>query len=122
MYDLSGGALMDLGSYKINVLRSVIGTEAEECLDCTVRKCEPPYELCGEGGDAVAEGGGESVTDTKVLSLAGGWGTSSPGWALRSCGASHRQLQATVGLRANVLTSSARVLKSPYRLATKVSG
>ena len=37
-YDLSGGCLMDLGSYSIQFIRQVFGTEPEECLAASARK------------------------------------------------------------------------------------
>lgn len=36
-FDLAGGALMDLGTYQLSVLRQVIGAEPEECTECITR-------------------------------------------------------------------------------------
>ncbi len=47
-YDLAGGAMMDLGTYQMSVLRGICGAEPEECLECDVRKCPPPHDLCDE--------------------------------------------------------------------------
>ena len=37
-YDLSGGCLMDLGSYDVQMLRQVFGTEPVECVKASVRR------------------------------------------------------------------------------------
>ncbi|CZR52210.1 related to Oxidoreductase [Phialocephala subalpina] len=44
MYDLSGGALMDLGTYSILSLRQIFGTEPDECLEATPRMMPKGYD------------------------------------------------------------------------------
>ncbi|KUJ12285.1 putative oxidoreductase [Mollisia scopiformis] len=43
-YDLSGGTLMDLGTYKVLDLRQIFGTEPEECLEATPRMMPKGYD------------------------------------------------------------------------------
>ncbi|KAL9022917.1 MAG: hypothetical protein Q9196_007473, partial [Gyalolechia fulgens] len=43
-YKLSGGCLMDLGTYNVSVLRQVFGTEPEECLEASYRGMPPGYD------------------------------------------------------------------------------
>ncbi len=77
-YDLAGGAMMDLGTYPISVLRGVFGAEPEECIECTVRKCPPPNELCDQAakikfrfpGGAVGEADADlqaSIFDSRLI-------------------------------------------------------
>jgi predicted dehydrogenase len=41
-YSLAGGALMDFGTYNVNCIRQIFGTEPEECLEATYRGVPPP--------------------------------------------------------------------------------
>ena len=41
-YSLAGGAVMDFGTYNINCLRQIFGTEPEECVEATHRGIPPP--------------------------------------------------------------------------------
>ncbi|ROW04865.1 hypothetical protein VMCG_04884 [Cytospora schulzeri] len=43
-YDLAGGATMDVGTYTMAALRSVFGTEPEECLEANLERMAPPRE------------------------------------------------------------------------------
>ncbi len=67
-YELSGGAMMDFGTYLMSILRGVFGTEPEECIDCTVRKCPQPNELCDEAAKAKFRfpGGGVGEIDADL--------------------------------------------------------
>ncbi|KAF8862222.1 putative oxidoreductase [Acephala macrosclerotiorum] len=50
VYDLSGGTLMDLGTYNVLFLRQIFGTEPEECLEATPRLMPRGYDQgCDHG-------------------------------------------------------------------------
>lgn len=43
-YKLSGGCLMDLGTYNVSTLRQIFGTEPTECLEANHRPMPPGYD------------------------------------------------------------------------------
>lgn len=71
-YELAGGTVMDLGTYQLSVLRGVTGAEPEECLECTLRKCPPPNELCDSAVKAKFRFPGGIVGDAEA-DLQAGW-------------------------------------------------
>jgi predicted dehydrogenase len=45
-YELSGGALMDVGTYCVAALRAVFGTEPQSCLDAFMTPMPDPQQRC----------------------------------------------------------------------------
>jgi predicted dehydrogenase len=52
-YELSGGTMMDLGTYAMSSIRQVFGAEPEECLSSKPKLFPPPEELIDSAFDAV---------------------------------------------------------------------
>lgn len=47
-FEMGGGNMLDLGTYPMNALRHIMGTEPEECTVCTIKPAPPPNQLCDE--------------------------------------------------------------------------
>lgn len=45
-YSISGGALLDLGTYPLAAIRDAFGAEPEECVDAKLTPMAPPREKC----------------------------------------------------------------------------
>ena len=97
-YQLSGGCLMDLGSYNVQMLRQVFGTEPVECLTASVRRMpaglEENIDQAFSASWKFPNGGiGSIVSDSAAT---GGhffpWLTDSlPGFKVPMCSVKHRE-------------------------------
>ncbi|KAH8816095.1 hypothetical protein F5884DRAFT_208323 [Xylogone sp. PMI_703] len=99
IYDLSGGSLMDLGTYNVLCLRQILGTEPEECIEAIPRimakpfdqKCDESFNIKYRFPNGVI---GEIYCD---LSAKGGWPMPSltsglPALNLPKCTVVHREV------------------------------
>lgn len=99
IYDLSGGTLMDLGTYDVLALRQIFGTEPEECIEAVPRLMPKGFDQnCDESMHATFRfpngGTGELLCD---LAARGGyplsWLTGSlPSLRLPKCSVVHREV------------------------------
>jgi predicted dehydrogenase len=51
IYELAGGAMMDMGGYPASALRDIFAAEPDECLECKIETAPPPNELCDQAFD-----------------------------------------------------------------------
>lgn len=91
IYDLSGGALMDMGAYTVLSLRQIFGTEPEECIECVPRLMPKGWDQkCDHASKAKFKfpNGGIGTIDVD-LALSGWFGQ--PAFSGPKCIVTHRE-------------------------------
>ena len=95
-YDLAGGCLMDFGSYNIQCLRQVFGTEPEECLRAEPRSAPHDQRIDQAFSAAWRFPNGGIGSIESDLMFSGGWPfpwltSKLPGLRSPSCSVTHRE-------------------------------
>jgi predicted dehydrogenase len=91
VYELSGGALMDMGSYTVLCLRKMLGTEPEECLGAVPRLMPAGWDQkCDHAMKAKFRFANGAIGDIRAdLAARGFFGL--PAVSLPKCIATHRE-------------------------------
>ncbi|RFU29927.1 hypothetical protein B7463_g6402, partial [Scytalidium lignicola] len=99
IYDLSGGTLMDLGTYNVLCLRQIFGTEPEECIEAIPRLMPKGFDQkCDEGFKIKYRFPNGAVGEMECdLASRGGWPLpwltgSLPTLSLPKCSVVHREV------------------------------
>lgn len=92
IYDLSGGTLMDLGTYMVLSLRQMLGTEPEECLEAVPRLMPKGWDQkCDQAMKAKWRFPNGAIADIEV-DFAGKGAYGQPRIRFPRCSATHREV------------------------------